>query len=121
MGLSNPVVITIGTQVWLRDGVIHRDGGPAIIYSNGMQEWYRDGLLHRDDGPASISSNVELWYQNGIQNRSNGPAITYKGAQGWYRNGIDITAEVQQWIIQQNLGDFTTWTTGDWVLFKLTF
>jgi hypothetical protein len=49
-----------------RNGLRHRDDGPAVIYPNGTQCWYRDGNLHRDDGPAVIYPHgTQYWYLNG--------------------------------------------------------
>lgn len=48
------------------NGLLHRDDGPAVIYSNGMRYWYRNGERHRDDGPAIICPNGSChWYRNG--------------------------------------------------------
>lgn len=66
----------IGTQVWYRDGVIHRDVDlPAIIYPNGCQEWRHRGYAHRFNGPALIYpsgddislSDSEEYYLSGKQ------------------------------------------------------
>lgn len=37
--------------------------GPSIIQKNGRKEWYRKGVLHREDGPAIEYSdgNGEYW------------------------------------------------------------
>lgn len=32
-----------------RDGQLHREDGPAVIYPNGTQHWFHDGWLHRED------------------------------------------------------------------------
>ena len=31
---------------------LHREDGPACIYSTGTKSWYQNGKLHRLDGPA---------------------------------------------------------------------
>lgn len=70
------IVMTIYTK----NGVVHRDDGPAIITS-WSQEWYQNGICHREDGPARmflkhpqprgeaiIAANGELiaeWHFNG--------------------------------------------------------
>ena len=34
-----------GTQMWMRNGKLHRDGGePAVIYGNGTKRWYVEGI-----------------------------------------------------------------------------
>ena len=43
-----------GSQHWYRNGELHREDGPAIVYPNGPQHWYRNGKSHREDGPAVI-------------------------------------------------------------------
>lgn len=41
-----------GDQVWKLNGRLHREDGPAIVYSWGFQGWYFHGKRHRLDGPA---------------------------------------------------------------------
>ena len=36
-----------GTQKWYLNGKIHREDGPAAIYSYGGQQWWIHGELHR--------------------------------------------------------------------------
>ena len=38
-----------GSRAWYRDGLRHREDGPAIECADGYREWYRDGTLHRSD------------------------------------------------------------------------
>lgn len=52
---------------WYRDGIIHRDGGPAMITSKGAKIWYRNGKFHREDGPAVIVGDAAEWYLDGIR------------------------------------------------------
>ena len=47
-------------------GKLHREDGPAIIYSDGYKAWYLNGEMHREDGPAVILSNgYKFWWING--------------------------------------------------------
>lgn len=39
------------------NGKVHKEDGPAVIYSDGDTEWYINGKLHRTDGPAVLCSN----------------------------------------------------------------
>jgi hypothetical protein len=39
-----------GRREWYRDGVRHRDDGPAVEYADGGREWWRDGKLIREEG-----------------------------------------------------------------------
>lgn len=60
------------------NGLLHRDDGPARIYSNGTTQWYQNGLLHRRDGPA-VEANHEyckkiVYYQHGEKHNEKGPA-----------------------------------------------
>lgn len=46
-----------GTQLWYKDGLLHRE--------DGHLQWYRDGKVHRDDGPAVIlPDGTCFWYLN---------------------------------------------------------
>jgi len=52
-----------GTLRWYSKGQWHREGGPAIIYTDGAESWYRHGEPHREDGPAYIKADGEkAWY-----------------------------------------------------------
>ena len=53
-------------KLWYRNGNIHREGGPAVIYLNGTKEWYQNGLRHREDGPArELPDGRKRWWING--------------------------------------------------------
>lgn len=52
------VVLESGTVEYWVDGVLHREGKPAIEWSSGNESWYFDGKLHNDCGPA-------IWQKNG--------------------------------------------------------
>jgi hypothetical protein len=59
-------------ELWMWDGLPHRDGAPANVYydEKGLpwrQEWYSFGKLHRPDGPAVVEHTeaglrLEWWY-----------------------------------------------------------
>ncbi len=51
-----------GTEMWYKDGLLHREDGPALIYDHGTMKWYRNGFLHREDGPAIIWNNSDEEY-----------------------------------------------------------
>lgn len=101
--------------VFYKDGLIHNEEGPAIIYKENLgyewyfkgerhringpavemfgyiQKWYQKGKLHRDNDPALVNTleNGSLeWYQNGLLHRDNGPAIQRKEKQEWYQKGL---------------------------------
>lgn len=52
-------------EFWAKNGRLHRDDGPAVIYTDGSEEWWSNGRLHRDNGPAIIHKNgYKAWWQN---------------------------------------------------------
>ena len=88
---------------WIVNGLIHREDGPAIEYSNGTKEWYINGKRHRLDGPAiEYANGSKLWYPNGMVHREDGPAIeTSNGGKSWWINGIflgSIEELFEKWI-----------------------
>ena len=51
-----------------RNGQLHRDNGPAVIYPDGTQLWYRNGKRHRDDGPSAVyPDGTQYWHRNGFR------------------------------------------------------
>lgn len=53
---------------------IHRVGSPAVVWKDnssfpGRLEWWRDGVLHREDGPALIipGEGNEFFYIQGAR------------------------------------------------------
>ena len=88
---DGPAVIwTSGTQEWYINNKRHRVDGPVLIWSNGSQEWYINGLLSRENGPAVIHANgKQVWYLNDRRHREDGPAIMCAdGSQYWYINDL---------------------------------
>jgi hypothetical protein len=84
------IIYSNGTVMYYRHGKLHREDGPAIIYSNGDQWYYRDGKLYREDGPAVFGpSGWQMHYRDGQLHREDGPAIIYSnGNQYYYRDGL---------------------------------
>ncbi len=67
-----------GTIRYRVNGSLHREDGPAVIYSNGDKFWYQNGKFHGD----------KYWFQNDRYHREDGPAIEYaNGDKSWYYNG----------------------------------
>lgn len=76
--------------VWLKGGVLHREGGPAYVnfddkYQKRHEQWYLEGAQHRDDGPAGIVYDKnglvlkEQWYNSGMMGKSiNYPVPEYR-------------------------------------------
>jgi len=111
------------SKVYYLNGEIHREDGPAIIFSNFRLDYYLNGKLHRTDGPAIIFSYGRLdYYLNGKLHREDGPAKIYSdGTLEYYLNGKYIKKEVNDWIIENNIPDYKLWTKNYKLLFKLTF
>ena len=76
-------------EIRYRDGLLHREDGPAIACPDGTQEWYRNGTIHRDGGPALIyQDGTQVWYQNDEIHRDDGPAIIHPdGTEIWCQDG----------------------------------
>jgi hypothetical protein len=80
-------------EYW-RNGVLHRDGAPAIIdrihccFGGVTEMWFRDGQLHRGDGPAQVCRDGEYrfehWYVDGVLHRdpAEGAAFITHDADG---------------------------------------
>ena len=75
-----------GDRVWLLNGSIHREDGPAKEFANGDKFWYKEHRLHREDGPAREYANGDkYWQRKGKRHRIDGPAIEYaNGKKEWY-------------------------------------
>ena len=86
---------SFGTTRHFLNGALHRDDGPAVIYSNGILEYCQFGVLHRDRGPAMIYPRDgvpgdvdEYWYFLGELHRDDGPAVISKDEHTmWYNHG----------------------------------
>lgn len=65
----NMTIDLSGTKTCMRDGKIHRKGGPAIEYMFGDCYWYENGVCHREDGPAyeNKTTGYKQWFLHGIQ------------------------------------------------------
>lgn len=53
-------VTIIGNIYHVKDGEIHNENGPAVIYSDGSKRWYINNLEHREDGPSTEHSNGQM-------------------------------------------------------------
>jgi hypothetical protein len=77
-----------GRTEYLKDGVLHRIDGPAVIYQD-YQAWYQKGKLHRIDGPAIKSKTIEEWHVDGTRHRVDGPAIIKAdGTKEYWVDGV---------------------------------
>lgn len=59
-------VLSGNKQIYIRDGVKHRENGPAEIHPNGYKAWFWKGVKHNKKGPAVIhpDGSLEFW-ENG--------------------------------------------------------
>jgi hypothetical protein len=56
-----------GNKFYYKDGLHHREDGPAIEYTDGYKIWCINGNTTREDGPAVINQyGQEFWYLNNI-------------------------------------------------------
>jgi hypothetical protein len=60
--------------------------------------WTRNGLLHREDGPAIIDNNGDkFWMINDKPHRLDGPAAEFAdGGQEWFVDGKHIKCSSQE-------------------------
>lgn len=87
-----------GMQIWLNDGKLHREGGPAIEVVKGStwetawgvnEEWWWHGKRHRQGGPAVVKCGCKEWYLHGEFHREDGPSIEWPdGSKQWYWHGV---------------------------------
>lgn len=68
------------------------------VFDNGDKHYYKNGLPHRNNGPAiDNSTGYKAWYKNGERHRIDGPAIEYvSGYKEWYYNGKHIKVYSQE-------------------------
>lgn len=57
-----PAMETEYGKGWALNWKLHRDNDlPAVEFKNGLKAWFKDGVLHRNDGPAL------LWEEHGVK------------------------------------------------------
>ncbi len=55
-----------GHKFWHKHGERHREGDKPAVITDVFEAYYIDGLLHRDNGPAEVySDGTKTWYTNG--------------------------------------------------------
>lgn len=111
------------SETWKLDGLVHRDGAPAIIFrdiTTGQtvrEEWYQHGKMHREGAPAVVQNDGdgrdwpvafsrEEWLLNGLLHRDGAPAILERRSdngmiteEGWYQNGERHREGKPAWVI----------------------
>jgi hypothetical protein len=75
-------------NVYYKHGRIHRDNDEPAVVSENLKIYYKDGLRHREYGPAYISPLTEIWYYYGKPHRYDQPAVFNNGDEYYYENGI---------------------------------
>ena len=65
-----------------------------VISPDGTREWFRNGLWHRDDGPAVEWPNgTKVWFYNGRRHRDDGPAVEHAdGSTEWWKQGLHVAS-----------------------------
>lgn len=49
--------------VYYKDGLLHREDGPAVEHASGHKEWLINGFNHREDGPAvEYADGDKCWF-----------------------------------------------------------
>lgn len=73
-----------------------------VEWEDGYKEWRKEGIIHREDGPAVEKSNgTKYWYKNGTWHRTTGPAIEYyNGSKLWHLDGNIIRAKDLKYFIE---------------------
>jgi hypothetical protein len=89
------VLFPNGSKQYRKDGMLHREDGPANEWLDGTKEWYLNGRIHRVDGPAAdYADGTKQWWLNGQCHREDGPAVEYNnGCKEWFLNGKSYTEE----------------------------
>lgn len=86
--LNGLVIDPEGNKRWYKDGLLHKEDGPACEYADGSKSWWKNGSLHNEKGPAFLRFNGdEEWYKNGYRHREDGPAIIGHYGKSWFSNG----------------------------------
>lgn len=78
-----------GKVSYYKDGMLHREDGPAREFSNGDKLWLLNDKPHRVDGPAhDRADGVKIWFLNGVLHRDGGPAYEHpNGRKEWIFHG----------------------------------
>ena len=113
VALSNiaPLVLeyTGGTEEWYLNGVLHRDGGPAVQFSDGVNVWHHNGEVHRDGGPAyENAQGRQVWYRNNKRHREDGPAVVNAdGTREWWLNEVEVDEQVIKDLLNKSTSLFS--------------
>jgi hypothetical protein len=68
-----------------KEGKFHRLYGPSYISLNyDFEIWCKEGLIHRDVGPAIRHKDIFMYYKDGELHRLDGPAVVHRGGPKQY-------------------------------------
>ena len=100
---------------YYKNGILHREDGPALVECDGSLEWYQHGQLHRVNGPAVEDvDGTKEWWQYGQLHRIDGPAIEHPDDYTeWAFNGC-IYKTMDEWAEEVGIFD-----TDDFTMLKL--
>lgn len=59
------IELDCGDIMYCTNGYLDNKHGPAMMHANGDESWFRNGELHNDYGPALIKGNIVEWYEDG--------------------------------------------------------
>ena len=84
-----------GNKYWWLNGMLHREDGPAIEYTDGAVSWYLNGQCYLRIN----KSGTKYWLLNEKLHREDGPAIERDGFIEWYLNDkfIAIGGRPKNW------------------------
>ncbi|MEO7172795.1 hypothetical protein [Flavobacterium sp.] len=90
-----------GDKYWMINGLFHRLDGPALIYVNGRKDWFFKGERHRIGGPAIEDiCGYNAYYVNGKTHREDGPAFIFNGIPEWWLYGEKVSCSSQEEFIK---------------------
>lgn len=77
-----------------KNGELHREDGPAVMWENGTKEWWIHDQLHREDGPAiEWADGSKEWCIHNRLHREDGPAVEESnGHKAWYIRGRNVSS-----------------------------
>ena len=81
------VVTRDGRRMHYKDGLLHREDGPAVLYPSGDVYFYQNGRLHRERKPCVVlADGGRSWCLYGVPYREDdGPVVVSKdGKKLWY-------------------------------------
>lgn len=84
-----------GDVIYYKDGMIHREDGPAMECKNGDKFWFHNEVPHRIGGPAcEFANGPKMWMVNGVRHREDGPAIeNTRTGNKYFLNGKELTEQ----------------------------